>query len=88
MPGLTGLEVAQRIGNQAHVVFVTAHDQYAVNAFEASAVDYLLKPVEQVRLELTITRIRNKLTAQPVAWDAILTSLRAALPAPPRTKLH
>jgi len=46
MPGLSGLEVAQRIGKAAHIVFVTAYDQYAVDAFDAGAVDYLLKPVE------------------------------------------
>ena len=88
MPGLTGLEVAQRIGSQAHVVFVTAYDQYAVNAFEAGAVDYLLKPVEPERLALAIARIRSKLATPPVALDAILKSLQAALPAPPREKLH
>jgi DNA-binding LytR/AlgR family response regulator len=87
MPGLTGLEVAQRIGSQAHVVFVTAYDQYAVNAFEAGAVDYLLKPVEEARLELAIGRIRSKLTAAPLALDAILKSLQAAMPTPPREKL-
>lgn len=87
MPGMTGLEVAQRIGNRAHVVFVTAYDQYAVNAFEAGAVDYLLKPIEQARLELALDRIRSKLAAPPVALDAILKSLQAALPAPAREKL-
>ena len=88
MPGMTGLEVAQRIGNRAHVVFVTAYDQYAVHAFEAGAVDYLLKPLEQSRLELTIERLRQKLSAPPAALDAILKSLQAALPTPPREKLQ
>lgn len=87
MPGMTGLDVAQRIGNQAHVVFVTAYDQYAVHAFEAGAVDYLLKPLEQSRLELTVERLRQKLSAPPAALDAILKSLQAALPTPPREKL-
>ncbi|MEG2033724.1 MAG: response regulator, partial [Janthinobacterium sp.] len=50
MPGLSGLEVAERIGKRAHVVFVTAYDQYAVDAFDAGAVDYLLKPVQGERL--------------------------------------
>ena len=87
MPGMTGLDVAQRIGNRAHVVFVTAYDQYAVRAFEAGAVDYLLKPLEQSRLELTIGRLRQKLSAPPAALDAILKSLQAALPMPAREKL-
>ncbi len=88
MPGLTGLEVAQRIGSQAHVVFVTAYDQYAVNAFEAGAVDYLLKPVEKERLELAVGRLKSKLSMPPVSLEAILKSLQTALPAPPREKLR
>ena len=54
MPGLTGFEVAHLLIEKqtpTHVVFVTAYDQYAVEAFEVNAVDYLLKPVEQARLE-------------------------------------
>ena len=50
MPGRSGLEVAAEIGARCHVVFITAYDQYAVKAFEAGAVDYLLKPVETDRL--------------------------------------
>ena len=87
MPGLTGLEVAQRIGDQAHVVFVTAYDQYAVTAFEAGAVDYLLKPIEQNRLELAIGRLQQKLSVPPASLNAILKSLQAALPTPAREKL-
>ena len=54
MPGLTGLEVAARADEKIHVVFVTAYDQYALNAFDTNAVDYLLKPVEDARLTRTI----------------------------------
>jgi DNA-binding LytR/AlgR family response regulator len=60
MPGLTGLEVAAAIGERAHVVFVTAYDQFAVQAFDRGAVDYLLKPLEQDRMELTLRRIRER----------------------------
>ncbi len=60
MPGLTGLEVAAEIGERAHVVFVTAYDQFAVQAFDRGAVDYLLKPLELDRMELTLRRIRER----------------------------
>jgi DNA-binding LytR/AlgR family response regulator len=63
MPGFSGLEVAERIDNAAHVVFVTAYDQYAVSAFEAGAVDYLLKPVDASRLEKAVLRLKEKLTS-------------------------
>ena len=87
MPGLSGLEVAERIGKRAHVVFVTAYDQYAVDAFDAGAVDYLLKPVQAERLQRALARLREKLGAQPADMANLLQSLRAALPAPPREKL-
>jgi DNA-binding LytR/AlgR family response regulator len=84
MPGLSGLEVAERIGKLAHVVFVTAYDQYAVDAFDAGAVDYLLKPVEADRLQKAVTRIKEKLTARPADLGDILHHLKAALPGPAR----
>ena len=62
MPGLTGFEVARELILQktdSHVVFVTAYDQYAIEAFEINAVDYLLKPVEPVRLRRTLERVQN-----------------------------
>jgi DNA-binding LytR/AlgR family response regulator len=84
MPGLSGLDVAERIGKLAHVVFVTAYDQYAVDAFDAGAVDYLLKPVEADRLHKAVARIREKLTARPADLGDILHHLKAALPGPAR----
>jgi two-component system LytT family response regulator/two-component system response regulator LytT len=63
MPGLTGFEVARRVvqaGLGAHVVFVTAFDQYAIDAFEVNAVDYLLKPVEASRLSTAVDRVRKR----------------------------
>jgi DNA-binding LytR/AlgR family response regulator len=80
MPGLSGLEVAERIGKLAHVVFVTAYDQYAVDAFDAGAVDYLLKPVQPERLEKAVARIREKLGANPSDLGELLHHLKAALP--------
>ena len=91
MPGLSGLEVAQRIGKAAHIVFVTAYDQYAVDAFDAGAVDYLLKPVQADRLERALARLRDKLGAAPAAapddLGDLLRHLKAQLPAAQPEKL-
>jgi DNA-binding LytR/AlgR family response regulator len=92
MPGLSGLEVAQRIGTLARVVFVTAYDQYAVDAFDAGAVDYLLKPVQAERLARAVARIRAKLGAAvpqpPADLGDLLAHLKSALPGmrPERTR--
>ena len=85
MPGLSGLEVAERIGSLAHVVFVTAYDQYAVEAFDAGAVDYLLKPLQADRLDKAVARLRAKLAAPQTEaggadMGALLRQLKAALP--------
>ena len=82
MPGLTGLELAGRIDTNTHVVFVTAYDQYAVEAFDRDAVDYVLKPVSDERLAKCIERLKRKLAAaeRPPALDAVLARLAAALP--------
>jgi two-component system LytT family response regulator/two-component system response regulator LytT len=66
MPGLSGFEVARHVvatGAASQIVFVTAFDQYAVEAFEVNAVDYLLKPVERQRLEQAVQRVRRRLDA-------------------------
>ncbi|MDH5445505.1 MAG: LytTR family DNA-binding domain-containing protein [Gammaproteobacteria bacterium] len=65
MPVLTGLQVAQRIAGECHVVFITAYDEFAVQAFEASAVDYLLKPVDEQRLQQTIDRLKKLNQSEP-----------------------
>ena len=58
MPGVNGLEAARAIAGRAHVVFVTAYDKYAVEAFERGAVDYVLKPFNEERLNLTCERLK------------------------------
>ena len=63
MPGLTGIEVAQRIDGRAQVVFVTAYSDHALAAFEAGAVDYVLKPVEAARLAQALVRVQGRLQA-------------------------
>ena len=82
MPGLTGLEVARRLSALATpplIVFVTAFDDHALAAFEAGAVDYVLKPVDDERLGQTLARLRGRL-AQPAADTAALQRLLASLP--------
>src|SRR5256712_13222308 len=64
MPGLTGFEVARRMldaRTASHIIFVTAYDQHAIEAFEVNAVDYLLKPVDQGRLEVAVERARRRI---------------------------
>jgi DNA-binding LytR/AlgR family response regulator len=78
MPGKTGLEVAASVGDRAHIVFVTAFDEYAVQAFEDGAVDYILKPVEGERMQAAVARIKKRL-AVPEAKAADLSELVAKL---------
>ncbi|HEY0061575.1 MAG TPA: LytTR family DNA-binding domain-containing protein [Telluria sp.] len=65
MPGQSGIEAARHLYSQCHIVFVTAYDQYALDAFEQGAMDYLLKPVTAERLRLTCERLRQRLTQAP-----------------------
>jgi DNA-binding LytR/AlgR family response regulator len=78
MPGLDGIEVA-RIAARTRVVFVTAHDEYAVTAFEAAAADYLLKPVSDSRLAQCVARLAQQ--AGPALNLDVLKNLLAQRPA-------
>jgi DNA-binding LytR/AlgR family response regulator len=86
MPGLTGLEVAAAAAEASpatQVVFVTAYNQYAIDAFERGAVDYLLKPITRERLAATVRRIKTRLVSGGVdkaALAAIVEQLRTTLP--------
>ncbi|HSX59042.1 MAG TPA: LytTR family DNA-binding domain-containing protein [Tahibacter sp.] len=81
MPGLSGVEAARQIGRRAQLVFVTAFDRYAVQAFEHGALDYLMKPVETARLADTVARLQERLRApQPRAdIDALLEQIASHL---------
>lgn len=81
MPGTTGIEAASHIGRRAHLVFVTAYDQYAVQAFAQGVLDYLVKPVELVRLAETVSRLQERLRASQPALntEALLQELAARL---------
>ena len=70
MPGLSGIEVARRIAGRAQVVFVSAYDDHALAAFDAGAVDYVLKPVRTERLAQTVQRLRARAAAPAPAVDA------------------
>ncbi len=79
MPGLSGIEVAQRIGGQVPVVFATAYGDHALAAFDAGAVDYLLKPVDPARLAQAVARLRTRLARPPLAPAADAAALQALL---------
>ncbi|HKF97310.1 MAG TPA: response regulator, partial [Steroidobacteraceae bacterium] len=66
MPGMSGFEVLARLPQESIplVVFVTAYDQYAIQAFEARAIDYLLKPIDEVRFAIALTRVREHVRAR------------------------
>jgi DNA-binding LytR/AlgR family response regulator len=70
MPGLSGIDVARRIGGQAAVVFVTAHGEHALAAFDTGAVDYLLKPLDPLRLAQAVARLQQRLPGRPAASAA------------------
>jgi DNA-binding LytR/AlgR family response regulator len=83
MPGLSGIEAARSVARRAQVVFVTAFEQYAVQAFEQGAIDYLVKPFDEERLADTVQRLRQRL-AQPEpavspVLEAVLDGLSAEL---------
>lgn len=84
MPGMTGLDVAQRAPAGTLVVFVTAYDQYALEAFERAAIDYLLKPVNRDRLAMTAARIKDKLARRDIidieALKSALGTLKPEVP--------
>jgi DNA-binding LytR/AlgR family response regulator len=67
MPGMSGIEAARRLYQRSHIVFATAYDQYALDAFEQGALDYLLKPVSTERLSTTCARLRGRMTSQAQA---------------------
>ncbi|HJU21929.1 MAG TPA: LytTR family DNA-binding domain-containing protein [Casimicrobiaceae bacterium] len=79
MPGADGLEIARRAGSRAHVVFVTAYDKYAIAAFEAGAIDYVLKPITASRLEQTVRRLKARVREAPADLASLLHLLETHL---------
>ncbi|HET9576578.1 MAG TPA: LytTR family DNA-binding domain-containing protein [Usitatibacter sp.] len=82
MPGVDGLEAARRVNGRAHVVFVTAYEEHAVEAFESGAIDYVLKPFTEERLALTIQRVRERVRQAPPHLEDLVEKLATRLAAP------
>jgi DNA-binding LytR/AlgR family response regulator len=80
IPDPNGLEVARHIGDRCHVVFVTAYDAYAIDAFEKGAADYLLKPLNVSRLSVTIGRLKQKLSQAPSDLLGMMQLMQARQP--------
>ena len=84
MPGLNGIDAARSIARRAEIVFVTAHEHYAVQAFEHGAIDYVVKPFDEARLADSVARLKSRLaTPQPLPGDfeAVLERLAGELKA-------
>ena len=79
MPEMNGIDAAKALAGEAHIVFVTAYDEYAIDAFEHGAVDYLLKPAEPGRVKITCERLRARLERKPLPMDDLLTELSRRL---------
>ena len=79
MPEMDGVQAAQAVAGDVHVVFVTAHDEYAIKAFEQGAVDYVLKPAEPERLAITCERLRERLESAPDPMRELLAHLSQRL---------
>ncbi|MES2046956.1 MAG: LytTR family DNA-binding domain-containing protein [Pseudomonadota bacterium] len=76
MPGLGGLELARLVGQRAHIVFVTAFNHFAVQAFDEGAVDYLVKPLEPARLARAVHRLKERLGQVPANLHGLLDKVR------------
>lgn len=79
MPGKTGLEVADALAGKCHIVFVTAFDRYAVEAFERGAIDYLVKPIVDSRMQTMVQRLKERRAEAPSDLFALLQELKGQL---------
>ncbi len=84
MPLLSGIEVAHQIGGRCHVAFITSYDEHALEAFDAGAMDYVLKPPTAARLATTIQRLKTRLQQPPVDLRRVLRDLVDRTPEAPR----
>lgn len=82
MPGMSGLQAAAQVKELVHVVFITAYPQYAIEAFERGAIDYVLKPASEARLAETVARLKRRVASPlppPAGLQAALVQLASAL---------
>lgn len=79
MPGLNGIEVARQASEKAHVVFITAYDTYAVDAFADGALDYIVKPISAERMKITVERLQNRLREPPADLSGLVDMLKSAV---------
>jgi DNA-binding LytR/AlgR family response regulator len=84
MPRLNGIEVARLIAGRCHVAFITSYDQYAIDAFETGALDYVLKPPTAARLATTVQRLESRLQQPPADLRRLLNDLAQSSPGTPR----
>ncbi len=84
MPRLNGMEVARQIAGRCHVAFITSYDEYAIDAFEAGAIDYVLKPPTAARLATTVQRLKARLQQPPADLRRLLKELAQSVPTAPR----
>ncbi|SHH72649.1 LytTR family DNA-binding domain-containing protein [Massilia sp. CF038] len=82
IPDPNGLDVARMLRDRCHIVFVTAYDVHALEAFDSGAVDYILKPIHPERMALTVRRLRQRVDAAPADLSAMLDKLQARRGAP------
>ncbi len=76
MPGMTGFDVLEQIDHEPYVIFVTAYDQYAIQAFEKNAVDYLLKPLDEERFKLAVKRAMGRINTENKNIEQLLKNIR------------
>jgi len=87
MPALNGFEVLERLQHLPWIIFSTAYDEYALRAFDANAIDYLLKPVEPERLQRALKKLQRLTSAEKQAWPQQLQQLLASVQPPTRKRL-
>lgn len=84
MPGLTGFDMLEQLGRSVPVIFTTAYDEYALRAFSANSIDYLLKPIEPGRLEQALDKLQRLANQPPPDMRALALALARHLAPPPR----
>ncbi|MFZ1081812.1 MAG: LytTR family DNA-binding domain-containing protein [Candidatus Kryptoniota bacterium] len=88
MPGFDGFEVVRRLKSKPHIVFATAYDEFALKAFEENTVDYLLKPIDEKRLDKAIDKLRQLFNRQSLRLDENVERLLARLAAAPMKRMQ